>query len=111
MSDTNQTATHQHSIPEEGVEPMGVNAIAMAFWGVISTAIVIATMLVAVATTHEMENYLNQKKVINVTNAAARNAIALQQDVLNSKPIAEGDSYRIPISLAKKLIVNELQSQ
>ena len=103
---SHSTTTHAQPTPEEGVEPMGVNSIAMALWGIVSVAIVLGTMFVAIATTHEMDNYLNQSKVIEATNTAAKDAILAQQGILTSTT-----AEHISISEAKKLVLNELESQ
>ena len=113
MSDSSTTCDQQQKIPQEGIEPIGVNSIAIALWGAVSIAIVLGTMFFAVAITHEIERNLNQTRVIGAVNTAAKDTILAQQGILTSyaPPASEGKPFRIPISLAKQLVLNELQSQ
>ncbi len=113
MSDSTTTHAPQQSTPEEGIEPMGVNSVALGLWALVSVALVLGAMFFATALTHEIERSLEQSRVIDVTNTAAKDTILAQQGILASyaPPASEGKPYQIPINLAKKLVLNELQSQ
>lgn len=107
-----QTTTSQ-PVPEEGVEPDGINTPALVMWGFVSVVITVSLMLAAAALFFQAQNRLDEERVIAPLYFDAEKVISDQRGVLSSyaSPNAEGQPYKIPIDIAQELILAEAQSE
>lgn len=113
MSDaTSETALNQPT-PEAGVEPDGINTPTLVMWGFVSVVITVSVMLAASALFFQAQNSINQERIIAAPNLDSDEVLNNQLGVLTSyaSPKAEGEPYKIPINVAKDLVLAELQSK
>lgn len=99
--------------PEEGIEPDDLNTTMIVTIGLVSSVLVLASVLGVTA----MVDYYQAGEVDQKVNAAvyelAKNSKIDQENKLNeySQPDPTAEVYSIPITLAKKLVVSELQEK
>lgn len=100
-------------IPEEGVEPDGINTPTLVVWGFVSVVITVCVMLAASALFFQAQNRLDEERVVAAPYFDSDKVISDQRGVLSSyaSPSAEGKPYKIPIEVAKGLILAEKQSE
>lgn len=108
-----QTTTSHQPVPEEGVEPDGINSPTLVMWGFVSVVITISVMLAAAALFFQTQNAWDEERVIAPIYLEAKDKIDDQLGLLSSyaPPNAEGQPYKIPIDIAKELILAEAQSK
>ncbi len=113
MSHTPVTLPPGQPVPEPGVEPDGVDTPTLLMWGFVSVAIVIGVMFGAAALYFAQQNKLDAQRVVAPPYLDSNKVITDQEGVLASyaPPASEGKPYTIPIDLAKKLVVKELQNK
>ncbi|MEM6329760.1 MAG: hypothetical protein AAF790_05880 [Planctomycetota bacterium] len=100
--------------PEEGIEPDDLNTTMIVAIGLISTALVLASVLGLTALVGGFEAGEVERKVNQAVYGDAESAINEQRQALSAaaRPNTnEPGVYSIPISHAKKLVVQELRAQ
>lgn len=107
-ANTPPTAAHTRT-PEPGVEPDGIDAAALALWGLVSVVAVICVMLAAAAVFFNEQNKIDQEFVVAPKYPDAERIFTDQQGLLADykAPDAEGQPYRIPIDLAKQRVLDQ----
>lgn len=104
-------AQHGQPTPEEGIEPDDLNTVMIVTIGLVSTVLLIASVLGVTAMVDFYQSGQVEQKVNAAEYSVAKNSLIDQETKLNeySQPDPAKEVYTIPIDLAKKLVVKELQ--
>lgn len=103
-------ATINRPQPEGGIEADNLDTSAIVMWTFVSVIAVVSVMLAAAALFYQTERSLAEERLIAPKYTDSEQTLTDQRGLLMSygKPSGEGKPYRIPITEAKKIVLNEL---